>query len=74
MTRNANASFTRPVSRRAFLKTAGVGATLAALSACAAPVAAPMEDSGGEDTMAEPQELNLIYWADSNDFFQGVID
>ena len=51
MTRKANASFTRSVSRRAFLKTAGVGATLAALSACAAPVAAPMEDSGGEETM-----------------------
>ena len=52
MTRKANASLARPVSRRAFLKTAGVGATLAALSACAAPVAAPMEESGGEETMA----------------------
>ena len=53
---------TRPVSRRAFLKTAGAGAAFAALSACAAPVAAPAEGTGGEETMAEPQELNIVYW------------
>ncbi len=74
MTRKAQASLTRPVSRRAFLKTAGAGAAVAALSACAAPVAAPAAGTGGEEAMAEPQELNIVYWADSNDFFQGVID
>ena len=75
MTREASSSLKRPVSRRAFLKTTGVGAALAALSACAAPVAAPVEDAGdGEEAMAESQELNLIYWADSNDFFQDLIN
>ena len=64
MTRKAHASTTRPVSRRAFLKTAGAGAAFAALSACAVPAAAPTEDGGGEETMAEPQELNIVYWAD----------
>ena len=74
MTRKVNASLKRQISRRAFLKTAGVGATLAALSACV-PAAAPMAegDDAGE-AMAEGQELNLIYQADRNDFFQAVID
>ncbi len=75
MTRKVSASLKRPVSRRAFLKTAGAGATLAALGACAPPVAAPMpEADDASEAMAEGQELNLVYWADRNDFFQAVID
>lgn len=68
-------SLKRQVSRRAFLKAVGAGATLTALSACAAPASpsAPMADEAGA-AMPEGGELNLVYWADSNDFFQEVIN
>jgi multiple sugar transport system substrate-binding protein len=61
----------RGLSRRAFLQAMGIGATGLAVAACAptvvAPGAAPEADSAGA-------ELNVVYWADSNDSFKQVVD
>ena len=73
MIREAVVSLQRPVSRRVFLKAVGIGATLSALSACTTPLPASAPEDAGA-SMAEGGELNLVYWADSNDFFQAVID
>ncbi|MBV7330811.1 sugar ABC transporter substrate-binding protein [Chloroflexi bacterium TSY] len=62
------------LSRRSFLAIAGAGLSAVAVGACVAPTAAPATTDGGEAVMAEGGEVNLVYWADSNDFFQGVID
>lgn len=66
------------LSRRAFLAALGVGTTAIALQACvapAAPGAAPAANGGAAQPAASgATEINVIYWADSNDSFKSVID
>lgn len=69
-------SATSPLSRRSFLKLTAASTTLTALAACAPPASAP---AAGGSTAAQPAqdqatEINVIYWADSNDSFKSVID
>ena len=66
------------LSRRAFLSAIGMGTTAIVLQACAAPVApgaAPAADSGAAQPAATGEtEINVIYWADSNDSFKSVME
>src|SRR5690349_6029841 len=66
------------LSRRTFLTALGAGATTLALQACVAPSApanAPAANSGAAQPAASgATELNVIYWADTNDSFKSVID
>jgi multiple sugar transport system substrate-binding protein len=61
----------RGLSRRAFLQAMGIGATGLAVAACAPTVVAP---GAAPEAASAGSELNVVYWADSNESFQQVID
>jgi multiple sugar transport system substrate-binding protein len=62
----------RALSRRSFLHAMGIGAAGLAITACVQPVAAPAP--GAPAAPASTSELNVVYWADTNDAFKQVID
>ena len=70
--------FMRPMSRRTFLQAIGVSTTALTVAACVQPAPPPAggasEQGQAEAPAAEGGELNVVYWADSNDSFKKVTD
>ncbi len=72
--------FMRTMSRRKFLQAIGASTTGLTVAACVQPGAPPAgeaSEQGQADAPVASQsagELNVVYWADSNDSFKKVID
>ena len=70
--------FRRSIPRRTFLQAIATSATGLAVVACVQPAAPPSgaasEEQAEAPAAAEGGELNVVYWADSNDAFKQVVD
>jgi multiple sugar transport system substrate-binding protein len=72
---HATVALHQGLSRRTFLQAVATGVSFLAVQACTPAGQAPVATTGDAAALSsEAGELSVIYWADSNDAFQNVIN